>query len=258
MSAIYDYLNEQETGEGDFNSREKACAAPDYSFKNLVFAKELVFFLLIILFEGIVCIRGANFYEGIGFSFTTAIVCSILCEAFYMLFSGKSGLVAFLAKVTLLALSITTLTHTTYNSDPNLTLREKIINEKIQESKSLISSLKKELFHEIPKAQKAIEEDAVSFRKFDRITKGNLILAPRRKTLVVRERSLRGEIKVVENRIEKLEAEYLNQNIINNFKLLDLSTLVGIFVFFLLQVLICIALPDILKGLSSAFNGRQE
>lgn len=251
MSTIYDYLNEQEIREGDFDGQEGGYAKPVDSFKNLLFAKELVFFLLIIIFEGIVCVRGANFYEGIGFSFTTAIVCSTLCEAFYMLFSGKSGLVAFLAKGTLLALSITTLTHTTYKSDPNLTLRERTINEKMQESKHLISSLKKELFHEIPNLKVNIEKDAERFRKYDKISRGNSILAPRREKVAEREKEIREDLRIANNDLLTFEKELLDQNIFKNLKELSIATIVGISVFVLLQILICIALPDILGGLIS-------
>ncbi len=204
--------------------------------------------LPIVLFEILVCILGSQFYLSIGYKAYSAIILAITIEVFYMYFSSRRDMKSTFIKLVLLGISVTTLSYSAYIKDKNVINSNKLIQSELSDSESRLLEVNNEL--SLLKNEKLqIEKDMELFREYKKATKGNQILAPRRKELQERRKDLLGERKVLKADIHRFGNKLVNQSIFSNLNILSIQTLISILAFTIVQIAICIALPDILERL---------
>lgn len=204
--------------------------------------------LPIVLFEILVCILGSQFYLSIGYKAYSAIILAITIEVFYMYFSSRRDMKSTFIKLVLLGISVTTLSYSAYIKDKNVINSNKLIQSELSDSESRLLEVNNEL--SLLKNEKfQIEKDMELFREYKKATKGNQILAPRRKELQERRKDLLGERKVLKADIHRSGNKLVNQSIFSNLNILSIQTLISILAFTIVQIAICIALPDILERL---------
>ena len=205
-------------------------------------------FLPIVLFEILVCILGSQFYLSIGYKAYSAIILAITIEVFYMYFSSRRDMKSTFIKLVLLGISVTTLSYSAYIKDKNVINSNKLIQSELSDSESRLLEVNNEL--SLLKNEKfQIEKDMELFREYKKATKGNQILAPRRKELQERRKDLLRERKVLKADIHRFGNKLVNQSIFSNLNILSIQTLISILAFTIVQIAICIALPDILERL---------
>jgi len=202
----------------------------------------------IILFELLVCSLSAGFYLSIGYKAHSALILAITIEVFYMYFSSKRDFKSLAIKTILLAISVTTLSYSAYTKDLNVINNLNLIKEEISDSKERLAEVNRELAS-LSVEKQQIEKDMELFREYKKATKGNRVLAPRRKELKQRRVSLMEERINLGHAIKKSGRRLVKQGVISNITILSIQTLISILAFTVVQIAICIALPDILSQL---------
>lgn len=231
-------LDRREVNDSSFQKR-------NIDFKRLNASSVLI---PIILFEILVCSLSAGFYKSIGYKAYSATILAITIEVFYMYFSSRKDIKSTLTKITLLAISVTTLSYSAYSKDKNVTNSIILIKEEISDRKERLKEVNAELASlSIQKAQ--IEKDMELFREYKKATKGNKILAPRRKELKDLRASLLKERNNLLISIKDAGDKLVGQSIFSNISILTIQTLISILAFTVVQIAICISLPDILAQL---------
>lgn len=200
----------------------------------------------IVLFEILVCILGAKFYISIGYGAYSAITLALTIEVFYMYFSSKKDIKSWVIKLTLLLISVTTLSYSAYIKDANIIANTELIQSSINESKNRLVEITKE-FSNFASEKEQIEKDMELYREFKKATVGNTILAPRRLELQSRRTELLRERDLIKSEIDREGKVLITQSFFSNFKILTIQTLISILAFTVVQIAICLALPDLLK-----------
>ncbi|OUS00273.1 hypothetical protein A9Q84_00035 [Halobacteriovorax marinus] len=217
-------------------------------FKELLVSKKVSaasVLLPVIFFELLVCILGSKFYLSIGFDFFTSIVLAVTTETFYMYFSSMRSVKASFIRTVLLTVSITTLSYSAYQKDTNVMNLVNSLESDISESRNRLKEVSTEIVS-LKKEELNIERDMEVYRKHDLASKGNRVLAPRRLELSNRRIRLSGERGELRQFIEKKSTKLSSQSFIGNIKILTIQTLITIVTFSIIQLSICIALPQIL------------
>jgi len=201
----------------------------------------------IILFEIVVCFIGANFFKSVGYSTGTAITLSVSIESFYMFFASRRDFTSQLMKIVLLLISVTTLSYSAYSKDEKLMeWRSFMKNDLVLLEKEIMNN-QKELFG-LSNKEKEINKDMEVYRKHDLTTKGNRVLSSRRENIKNQRSSLLKEIKSLKLSLNSKREEMINQNVLNSFGLLTINTLITILVFSIIQICICISLPEVVDS----------
>lgn len=202
----------------------------------------------IILFELLVCFLGAKFYTSIGYDWYSAVILSIANESFYMYFSSKRDIKSSAVKVVLLLISVTTLSYSAYSKDENIIRYNRQTESTIKDLTTRQDMINSELSN-IEKEKDQIEKDMELYREFKKATIGNKILAPRRDEIQKRRESLLGEKKSIKNELEAKTISLIKQSIFSNMEILSIKTIISILAFAIVQIAICLALPEILETL---------
>jgi len=202
----------------------------------------------ILFFEVLVCILGAKFYISIGYGVYSAAILAISIETFYMYFSSKLTKKALIIKTILLLISVTTLSYSAYSKDANVIKNNKRIESSIKESSDRLVEIGNELIY-IRKEKEQIEKDMELYREFKKATIGNKILEPRRIEIQTRRESLLKEREKIKTEIENKTQNLVQQSIFTNLNILTIQTIISILAFTVVQIAICIALPDVLDTL---------
>lgn len=205
----------------------------------------------IFLFEILVCIIGAGFYKSMGYGLIEGAVIATTTECFYMWFSSKRSLKSHIIRVVLLCVSVFTLSYSSYIKDENIQKAIYLMKADISDSELRLKEVNVALSN-IKVEELRIEKDMEVYREHSLITKGNNRLAPRRKELINKRNSLLGERLQLRNNIKNVGNNLVRQSFFTNLGILDIKTIVSIVAFAVLQLAICIALPDIwdqLKGI---------
>jgi hypothetical protein len=202
----------------------------------------------IALFEVLVCILGTKFYTSMGYDFSSGLILAVTIEVFYMYFSSRKSWGSMFIKIVLLLVSISALTYSAYIKDQNV--QNSIIHlDKSLQSSYLYLKLTENSLLNLKKIELSIEKDMKSYRDYDLITKGNRVLKPRRDALAKKRELLIEEKNKVLRKIKITNNARIDQGIISNIWILSMKTIMSILTFTILQISICVALPDVLDSL---------
>lgn len=215
---------------------------------NLKKVGAITFLIPIIMFELLVCWLGTEFYQSIGYKLIPSAIIAVTIEFFYMYFSSSRGVKQTLLRITLLGISVTTLTYSAYKKDENVLRKAQASKASISDTKNRLLVINQELSH-LQVENENIEKDMAKYREHELVTKGNRILEPRRKALLSKREKLNSERKNLLVRSQNQTHQLLSQSFISNFSILTIQTLVSIIAFTIIQIAICIALPDIIDQL---------
>jgi hypothetical protein len=200
----------------------------------------------IFLFEILVCVIGSQFYISIGYSNYSAIVLAVSIESFYMYFSSRSSVRAIVIKLILLTISITTLSYSAYLKDANV--RESIISlqKSIAEGELRLVSIGNEEM-DLKAKEREIEDDMKVYREHSKVSKGNKILGPRRLAIDSERASLKNERLLIKKSLKVSRGNLSSQGVFKNINILSIQTIMTILTFAVIQLSICIALPELVK-----------
>ena len=204
----------------------------------------------IIFFEILVCIIGSQFYTKIGYSLYSATVLAVTIEVFYMYFSSKKSFTATLLKIVLLSVSITTLSYSAYLKDSNVNENKTRLQKSITEGELRLSSILEDQ-RALKVKDQNVEKDMEIYRKHSMASKGNLVLGPRRSSINSQRSELKIERSSIIDSLNLGRAELSTQSVIKNIGILTIQTLMTILTFSIIQIAICIALPDLINKLEN-------
>lgn len=200
----------------------------------------------VLLFEILVCVLGSQFFYEIGYSFYSSIVLAVTIEVFYMYFSSRRDIKSVLIKTVLLSISVTTLSFSAYTKDKNIQNNLLALSTEIKDNESRLIEVNSELKN-LKKEELSIEKDMMVYREHELTTKGNAVLAPRRKELKERRDLLHKERTLLKSYLKEGNQELINQSFFKNIPILTIQTIISILVFTIIQICICIALPDLIE-----------
>ncbi len=202
----------------------------------------------ILLFEILVCYLGFQFYRTIGFDNFSAFSLSFATECFYMYFSSKRGPINLLIRVMFLTVSIFTLSYNAYTKDANLVDYKNNLAKKGTIITDRLRTIERD-FTNLEKERALITKEMEVFIENEMITRGNDVLKPRRIALNNAYNKLITEKKSLENRFENYSKTSSSLSINEQLSILTIRTLITILVFSLIQIAICISLPDVIDSL---------
>lgn len=231
---------------------EKSICEKKSYFANISEKSYYVLLLIsILMFEGVVCLLGSQFYETIGYSVFVSIVLAVSGELFYMYFSTRKDQGGRVLKLILLSVSVSILSYSAYVKDENVANKRLVVEESLRASKRRLLEVDNELAN-LKVEQHQIDKDMESYRKFDKITKGNMILAPRREEIRQRRESLLLQRNELKNESNAKGEELVKQSFFSNISILTIKTIISIIVFTVLQIAISFVLPDVFEKLKSS------
>jgi hypothetical protein len=205
----------------------------------------------VLMFELFVCIQSYNYYHNtLFFSSLGALSIALCVESFYMLFSSRKGpFKETVMKYLLLAISIFTLAYSTYSRDENLiAFKEGIETSKVKLSLKL-GQLEKQV--ELNnKEREQIDQQMSVYIQRELITKGNRVLAPRRKEIDSNIKSLLKEQEAIRLQLASVSESTASIPLIKQMELLTIKTMITIIVFALIQIAICVSLSEIVSALT--------
>jgi hypothetical protein len=228
------------------NETFKTIENHSYNIRSRFKAKSFLV-LPISLFEILVCYLGFKFYQTIGFDKFSAFSLSFATECFYMYFSSRRGTINTGIRVLFLTVSIFTLSYNAYIKDPNLvTYKEGLGLEKgsLLERMNQISAKLKDSKNEMS----LLRTEMGVYIKNELITKGNRVLGPRRNYLNRQTEKLLIERNQLNRSLKKLNVNSTSIPIIKQLSILTVRTLITVLVFSLIQIAICISLPDVIDS----------
>lgn len=215
------------------------------SMKQLV---SLFIILIIVMFEVFVCIRSFEYYfSQLSFPFIGAISCALLIEALFMSYSAKSGIKNTILKYIFFTISIYTLAYSNISTDKNLqrltdSNQNKIVSveKEIAFINNQLNAYKDELIQ--------IGEQMSVYMKNELVTKGNRVLAPRKKEIEDYIEKLQNRLEIKNKTLDELN-DSSKISILNNLDKLSIKTIMIILVFSIIQIAICFTLKDFISDL---------